>query len=49
MCGSPEVAKQWQEIGYQMLALDSDTRLLATASEQIAERAKKLTGTPVKA
>jgi 4-hydroxy-2-oxoheptanedioate aldolase len=49
MCGSPEVAKQWQEVGYQMLALDSDTRLLATASEQIAERAKKLTGTPVKA
>jgi 2-keto-3-deoxy-L-rhamnonate aldolase RhmA len=42
MCGTPEVAKQWHDAGYQMLALDSDTRLLTTASEQIAARAKKL-------
>jgi 4-hydroxy-2-oxoheptanedioate aldolase len=42
MCGTPEVAKQWHDAGYQMLALDSDTRLLAAASEKIAERAKKL-------
>lgn len=49
MCGSPEVAKQWYDVGYQMLALDADTRLLATATEQIAEQAKKLTGIPAKA
>jgi 2-keto-3-deoxy-L-rhamnonate aldolase RhmA len=42
MCGTPEVAKQWHDVGYQMLALDADTRLLMTATEQIAERAKKL-------
>jgi 2-keto-3-deoxy-L-rhamnonate aldolase RhmA len=45
MCGTPEVAKQWHDVGYQMLALDSDTRLLMTATEQIAERAKKLIST----
>jgi 4-hydroxy-2-oxoheptanedioate aldolase len=42
MCGTPEVAAQWQKAGYQMLALDSDTRLLADASGRIVERAKKL-------
>jgi 4-hydroxy-2-oxoheptanedioate aldolase len=42
MCGTPEVAAQWHKVGYQMLALDSDTRLLATATEQIADKAKKL-------
>lgn len=42
MCGTPEVAKQWHDVGYRMLALESDTRLLMTASEQIAERARKL-------
>jgi 4-hydroxy-2-oxoheptanedioate aldolase len=42
MCGTPEVAKQWHDVGYQMLALDADTRLLTTASAQIAERTKKL-------
>jgi hypothetical protein len=36
------VAKQWHDAGYQMLALDADTRLLTTASALIAERAKKL-------
>lgn len=42
MCGSPEVAKQWHEAGYQMLALESDTRLLAVASEQIVAKSKDL-------
>jgi 4-hydroxy-2-oxoheptanedioate aldolase len=42
MCGTPEVAKQWYDAGYRMLAMESDTRLLMTASEQIAERARKL-------
>jgi 4-hydroxy-2-oxoheptanedioate aldolase len=49
MCGAPEVAKQWHDIGYQMLALDADTRLLTTATQQIIERAKQLAGAPVKA
>lgn len=42
MCGKPEVAIQWQKVGFQMLALDSDTRLLAQATQQVIERAKKL-------
>jgi 4-hydroxy-2-oxoheptanedioate aldolase len=42
MCGTPEVAMQWRKVGFQMLALDFDTRLLATASERIAARAKEL-------
>jgi 4-hydroxy-2-oxoheptanedioate aldolase len=42
MCGTPEVAAQWHKVGYQMLALDSDTRLLAAATEQIADKSKKL-------
>jgi 4-hydroxy-2-oxoheptanedioate aldolase len=48
MCGTAEVALQWRNAGYQMLALDADTRLLATAEEELAERAKKLAGTPPK-
>ncbi len=44
MCGTPEVAKQWRNAGYQMLALEADTRLLMSASEQIVARAKKLAG-----
>ena len=44
MCGSPEVAKQWHDAGYQMLALEADTRLLMNSSEQIAQRARKLVG-----
>jgi 4-hydroxy-2-oxoheptanedioate aldolase len=43
MCGKPEVALQWRKVGFQMLALDSDTRLLANATSQIVDRAKKLT------
>ncbi len=44
MCGSPEVAAQWHRAGYQMLALDSDTRMLTTATEQMAAQAKKVAG-----
>jgi 4-hydroxy-2-oxoheptanedioate aldolase len=43
MCGSPEVARQWHQAGYQMLALESDTRLLTTATEQIVVQSKQLT------
>jgi 4-hydroxy-2-oxoheptanedioate aldolase len=46
MCGTPEVAIQWQKVGFQMLALESDTRLLADATGQIVERAKKLSRGP---
>jgi len=42
MCGSPEVAAQWHEAGFVMLGLQSDTRLLAAASEQIAKGAKEM-------
>ena len=42
MCGSAEVAMQWQKVGYQMLALESDTRLLTAATDQIIEKSKKL-------
>ncbi|MDQ6876442.1 MAG: aldolase/citrate lyase family protein [Candidatus Dormibacteraeota bacterium] len=42
MCGSPEVAIQWHTAGFQMLALGSDSTLLADASRQIIERTKAL-------
>jgi len=42
MCGSPAVAKQWSEAGFQMLALQSDSQLLASASAQIADEARNL-------
>ena len=42
MCGSAEVAMQWHKAGYQMLALESDTRLLTAASETIAAKSRKL-------
>jgi 4-hydroxy-2-oxoheptanedioate aldolase len=44
MCGSPEVAAQWHQMGFVMLGLQSDTRLLAAASEEIAARSKGLIG-----
>jgi 4-hydroxy-2-oxoheptanedioate aldolase len=44
MCGSPEVALQWHKAGYQMLAMDSDTRLLTTATDQIVAQAKERIG-----
>jgi 4-hydroxy-2-oxoheptanedioate aldolase len=45
MCGTAEVAAQWHKVGYQMLALDSDSRLLATATAQLIEKAKRVAGT----
>ncbi len=42
MCGTPEVALQWRKAGFLMLALQSDTRLLTAATEEIATRAKEL-------
>ena len=44
MCGSPEVAAQWHKAGFVMLGLQSDTRLLAAASEEIAATSKGLIG-----
>jgi 4-hydroxy-2-oxoheptanedioate aldolase len=44
MCGSAEVATQWHKAGYQMLALESDTRWLTATSEQITEKSKKMLG-----
>src|SRR6266699_2910377 len=44
MCGSPEVAAQWHKLGFVMLGLQSDTRLLAAASEEIAAQSRELTG-----
>jgi 4-hydroxy-2-oxoheptanedioate aldolase len=46
MCGSPEVASQWQKAGFQMLALDSDTRLLTAATERVVVESKKLMKEP---
>jgi hypothetical protein len=43
MCGSPEVALQWHQVGFVMLGLQSDTRLLAAASEDIVEQSRRLT------
>jgi len=42
MCGSPEVARQWHEVGFVMLALQSDTRLLRDATRDIVSRARAL-------
>jgi 4-hydroxy-2-oxoheptanedioate aldolase len=42
MCGSPEVARQWHKVGYRMLALESDTRLLTAATEQLVVESKRL-------
>ena len=44
MCGSPEVAAQWHKLGFVMLGLQSDTRLLAAASKEIAARSRDLIG-----
>lgn len=43
MCGTAEVARQWHEAGFVMLGLQSDTRLLAAATEQLVTDAKRLT------
>ena len=42
MCGSAEVALQWYQGGFVMLGLQSDTRLLAAASEDLVAAAKSL-------
>jgi 4-hydroxy-2-oxoheptanedioate aldolase len=42
MCGSGEVARQWHDIGFVMLGMQSDTRLLAGASEDIVKSAREL-------
>ena len=42
MCGSPGVAQQWGDQGFQMLALQSDSQLLAGASAQIVTEAREL-------
>jgi len=43
MCGSAQVALQWHQVGFVMLGLQSDTRLLAVASEEIVAESKRLT------
>jgi 4-hydroxy-2-oxoheptanedioate aldolase len=43
MCGSPAVAQQWSEAGFQMLALQSDSQLLSAASAQIVSEARAAT------
>jgi 4-hydroxy-2-oxoheptanedioate aldolase len=42
MCGTPEVARQWHELGFVMLGMQSDTRLLSAASEQLVADAREL-------
>ena len=42
MCGSPEVAQQWRALGFRMLAIDSDARLLAKGAEGDAKRCREL-------
>ena len=42
MCGSAEVALQWHRIGFVMLGLQSDTRLLETASRRIVAAAREV-------
>jgi 4-hydroxy-2-oxoheptanedioate aldolase len=46
MCGQPEVAVQWHRAGFQMLALNSDTKLLADVTHQIVQRAKDMAQSP---
>jgi 4-hydroxy-2-oxoheptanedioate aldolase len=42
MCGSGKVARQWHDIGFVMLGMQSDTRLLAVASEDLVNSAREL-------
>jgi 4-hydroxy-2-oxoheptanedioate aldolase len=44
MCGTGEVALQWHQVGFVMLGLQSDTRLLAVASDDLVGSARKLLG-----
>lgn len=43
MCGTAEVAHQWHDAGFVMLGLQSDTRLLAVATEELVRDARRLT------
>ena len=42
MCGTAEVARQWHAVGFVMLGLQSDTRLLAAATEALVKDARRL-------
>ena len=42
MCGAPEVAQQWRGLGFRMLAIESDARLLARGAEADAKRCREL-------
>jgi 4-hydroxy-2-oxoheptanedioate aldolase len=46
MCGTAEVALQWHEIGFVMLGLQSDTRLLADATAELLSSARSLASRP---
>jgi 4-hydroxy-2-oxoheptanedioate aldolase len=46
MCGTAEVARQWHEIGFVMLGLQSDTRLLAAATAELLSSARSLVSRP---
>jgi 2-keto-3-deoxy-L-rhamnonate aldolase RhmA len=42
MCGSPGVAQQWRGLGFRMLAIESDARLLARGAENDAKQCREL-------
>ena len=42
MCGTPAVARQWRDEGFRMLALETDSRLLTGAWEQIVSETREL-------
>ena len=42
MCGTPEVAEQWRQAGYRMLAIDSDSSMLTKAAQADARRCREL-------
>ncbi len=42
MCGSPEVAEQWRQAGYRMLAIDSDASMLTKTAQSDARRSREL-------
>jgi 4-hydroxy-2-oxoheptanedioate aldolase len=46
MCGTAEVARQWHEVGFVMLGLQSDTRLLADATAELLAAARSLASGP---
>ena len=44
MCGTAEVALQWHHVGFVMLGMQGDTRLLAAASHDLVARTRALLG-----